>query len=78
MLNKTENLVAKSVNGCEIVVSLVPVKKMQNTRDGFKWVEVGKKVLLESGIEIDLNLDGRSFYTGVNQMFRLNTHVNEV
>jgi hypothetical protein len=77
MLNKTENLVAKSVNGSEIVVSLIPLKKMQNTRDGFKWVEVGKKVLLESGIEIDLNLDGRSFYTGINEMFRLNTHLSE-
>ena len=78
MLNKTENLVAKSVNGREIVVSLIPLKKMQNTRDGFKWVQVGQKVLLESGIEIDLNLDGRSFYTGINEMFRLNTHVNAV
>ncbi|WP_416202479.1 hypothetical protein [Acinetobacter sp. ANC 3903] len=78
MLNKTENLVAKSVNGREIVVSLVPVKKMQNTRDGFKWVEVGKKVLLESGIEINLNLDGRSFYTGINEMFRFNTPVNKI
>ena len=78
MLNKTGNLVAKSVNGREIVVSLIPFKKMQKTRDGFKWVEVGKKVLLESGIEIDLNLDGRSFYTGVNEMFRLNAHVNAV
>lgn len=78
MLNKTENLVAKSVNGREIVVSLIPLKKMQNTRDGFKWVEVGKKVLLESGIEIELNLDGRSFYRGVNEMFRLNAHVNAV
>ncbi|MGE8557374.1 hypothetical protein [Acinetobacter sp.] len=76
-MNKTENLVAKSVNGSEIVVSLIPLKKMQNTRDGFKWVEVGKKVLLESGIEIDLNLDGRSFYTGINEMFRLNTHLSE-
>jgi len=78
MLNKTENLVAKAVNGREILVSLVPVKKMQNTRDGFKWVEVGKKVLLESGIEIDLNLDGRSFYTSVNEMFRFNTPVSKI
>ncbi len=40
------------------------LKKKQNTRDGFKWVEVGKKnVLLECGQEIELNLDGRSFYT---------------
>jgi hypothetical protein len=74
-LNKTENLIAKSVNGREIVVSLVPSKKMQNTRDGFKWVEVGKKVLLKSGMEIDLNLDGRSFYTGIHEMFRLESRV---
>ena len=75
MLNKTENLVAKSVNGREILVSLVPSKKMQSTREGFEWVEVGKKVLLQSGIEIDLNLDGRSFYTGVHEMFRLESRV---
>ena len=74
-MNKTESLIAKSVNGREIVVSLIPSKKMQNTRDGFKWVEVGKKVLLKSGIEIDLNLDGRSFYTGIHEMFRLETRV---
>ena len=76
MLNNIENLVAKSVNGSEIVVSLVPLKKMQSTRDGFKWVEVGKKLLLQSGVEIDLNLDGRSFYTGVNEMFRFTSRVN--
>lgn len=74
-MNKTENLIAKSVNGREILVSLVPSKKMQSTRDGFKWVEVGKKVLLQSGMEIELNLDGRSFYTGVHEMFRLDTRV---
>ena len=29
-----------------------------------------------SGVEIDLNLDGRSFYTGVNEMFRFTSRVN--
>lgn len=76
MLNKIENLIAKSVNGSEIIVSLVPSKMIQSTRDGFKWVEVGKKVLLESGIEIELNLDGRSFYTDVNEMFKFTSRVN--
>lgn len=76
MLNKFENLIAKSVNGHEIIVSLVPSKKMQNTREGFKWVEVGKKVLLQSGIEIELNIDGCSFYTGVHEMFRLSNRVS--
>ena len=71
MLNIIENLVAKSVNGSEIIVSLVPSKKMQSTREGFKWVEVGKKVLLQSGQEIEFNQDGKSFYTSVNQLYRL-------
>lgn len=75
MLIKSENVIAKSVNGREILVSLVPSKKMQSTREGFKWVEVGKKVLLQSGIEIELNLDGRSFYTGIHEMFRLESRV---
>lgn len=76
MLNKFENIIAKSVNGSEIIVSLIPSQKMQNTRNGSKLVEVGKKVLLECGLEIDLNLDGRSFFTGVNEMFRLTQRVN--
>ena len=74
-MNKFEKSFAKYVNGREILVSLVPSKKMQSTREGFEWVEVGKKVLLQSGIEIDLNLDGRSFYTGVHEMFRLESRV---
>ena len=48
---------------------------MQNTRQGFKEIEVGKRVLLESGIEVDLNLDGRTFYTSLNQLFKLNHKV---
>ncbi len=48
---------------------------MQNTRQGFKTIEVGKKVLLESGVEVDLNLDGRTFYTSINQLFKLNHKV---
>ncbi|MDN5418255.1 MAG: hypothetical protein L0G09_12530, partial [Acinetobacter sp.] len=60
---------AKSKNGTEIIVSLIPLQKMQNTRQGLKQIEVGKRVLLESGIEVDLNLDGRTFYTSLNQLF---------
>ena len=63
--------VAKAVNGNEISVQIIPLKRQQNTLEGFKWVEVGKKVLLESGQEIDFNLDGNSFYTSVNQLYRL-------
>ncbi len=63
--------IAKASNGNEICVQIIPLKRQQNTLDGFKWVEVGKKVLLQSGQEVDFNLDGKSFYTSVNQLYRL-------
>ncbi len=69
------DLIAKSKNGTEILVSLIPLNKMQNTRQGLKRVEVGKRVLLSSGIEVDLNLDGHTFYTSLNQLFKLNHKV---
>ena len=72
---KVNDLIAKSKNGTEIIVSLIPLHKMQSTREGFKQIEVGKRVLLESGIEVDLNLDGRTFYTSLNQLFKLNHKV---
>lgn len=72
---KIKDLIAKSKNGTEIIVSLIPLNKMQNTRQGFKEIEVGKRVLLQSGIEVDLNLDGRTFYTCLNQLFRLDQKV---
>ena len=74
-LLKVNELIAKSKNGTEIIVSLIPLNKMQNTRQGFKEIEVGKRVLLESGIEVDLNLDGRTFYASLNQLFKLNKKV---
>ena len=74
-LLKVNELIAKSKNGTEIIVSLIPLNKMQNTRQGFKEIEVGKRVLLESGIDVDLNLDGRTFYTSLNQLFKLNQKV---
>ena len=72
---KINELIEKSKNGTEIIVSLIPLNKMQNTRQGFKEIEVGKRVLLQSGIEVDLNLDGRTFYTSLNQLFKLNHKV---
>lgn len=72
---KINDLIAKSKNGTEIIVSLIPLNKMQNTRQGFKKIEVGKRVLLSSGVEVDLNLDGRTFYTSLNQLFKLNQRV---
>ena len=72
---KINESIAKSKNSTEIIVSLIPLNKMQNTRQGFKEIEVGKRVLLQSGIEVDLNLDGRTFYTSLNQLFKLNHKV---
>ncbi|WP_159516541.1 hypothetical protein [Acinetobacter sp. 18QD2AZ41W] len=72
---KINDLIAKSKNGTEIIVSLIPLNKMQNTRQGLKRIEVGKRVLLSPGVEVDLNLDGRTFYTSLNQLFRLNHKV---
>ena len=72
---KINDLIAKSKNGTEIIVSLIPLNKMQNTRQGLKRIEVGKRVLLSSGVEVDLNLDGRTFYTSLNQLFKLSHKV---
>lgn len=74
-LLRINDLVAKSKNGTEIIVSLIPLNKLQNTRQGFKEIEVGKRVLLGSGVEVDLNLDGRTFYTSLNQLFKLDHRV---
>lgn len=73
---KINDLIAKSKNGTEIIVSLIPLNRMQNTRQGLKSVEVGKRVLLFSGIEVDLNLDGCTFYTSLHQLFKLNHKFN--
>ena len=73
---KINDLIAKSKNGTEIIVSLIPLNRMQNTRQGLKSVEVGKRVLLFSGIEVDLNLDGCTFYTSLHQLFKLNQKFN--
>jgi len=51
---------------------LVPLKRQQNTNHGLIWVEVGHMIQLESGETLPMNLDGLSFYTGVNQLYRLN------
>lgn len=72
---KINDLIEKSKNGTEIIVSLIPLNKMQNTRQGSKKIEVGKRVLLSSGMEVDLNLDGRTFYTSLNQLFKLSHKV---
>ncbi len=74
-LLKINDLIAKSKNGTEIIVSLIPLNKMQNTRQGLQQIEVGKRILLQSGIVVDLNLDGRTFYTSLHHLFKLNQRV---
>ena len=62
---------AKAVNGQLIDVQLIPLIKNQSSKSGFVGVEVGKMIELRSGEKVDLNLDGRSFYIGLNQLYKL-------
>lgn len=71
MENVNEWRTAVAVNGDSINVKLIPLKRKQNTNDGFIWVSVGQMVELESGETVPMNLDGLSFYAGQNQLYRL-------
>lgn len=63
---------ATAVNGGQINVKVVPMQRQQNTVDeGLIWVDVGQMIELESGEKLQFNLDGKSFYTGFNQLYRL-------
>jgi len=62
---------AKANNGEQIKVKVVPLKRKQNNVNGTSLVEVGKKIQLASGQECLLNIDGKSFYTGLNQLYKL-------
>ncbi len=66
--------IATAVNGNEINVRIVPHVRKQNSLDGYRWVEVGKKIQLQTGEESELNQDGKSLYAGCNQLYRLNTY----
>lgn len=71
MFKSLEYRVAKAVNGREINVQIIALQRKQNICGGFKLVEVGKKILLDSGIEVNFNLDGKSFYIAPNEIYRL-------
>lgn len=62
---------AKAVNGDIIRVNIVPLKKVQSNLHGQTLVEVTKQVELESGTVLALNLDGKSFYTEFNKLYKL-------
>ena len=64
-------MTAVAVNGEKIRVKVVPLKRQQNTLFGLIWVEVSKQIQVESGENFRLNLDGRSFYTGLNNLYKL-------
>ncbi|KAF1020415.1 transposase [Acinetobacter sp.] len=63
--------IATAKNGDQIQVKIIPLKRIQNNIDGMSWVEVGKQIQLETGQECCFNLDGRSFYTGLNQLYKI-------
>lgn len=62
---------AAAINGDVIRVNIIPLNKIQSTMNGHTWVEVAKQVELESGKKIELNLDGKSFYTELNKLYKL-------
>ena len=45
--------------------------KIQRNLNGSTLVEVAKQVVLESGQILNFNLDGKSFYTDVNKLYKL-------
>lgn len=61
---------AKAVNGDQIRVKIIPLQKEQSTIFGKIMVEVSKQVQIESGEMFNLNLDGKSFFTGLNNLYR--------
>ncbi|MFW1860135.1 transposase [Acinetobacter defluvii] len=64
-------MTAKAINGEKIRVKIIPFNRKQNNLFGVTWVEVGKQVQVESGEFFQLNLDGISFYTGQNNLYKL-------
>ena len=62
---------ASATNGDEIRVNIIPLKKIQSNLNGKTLVEVAKQVVLESGQKLTLNIDGKSFYTELNKLYRL-------
>ncbi|RKG34075.1 transposase [Acinetobacter tianfuensis] len=71
MKKLSEWLTASQANGGQIKVKLVPMQRQQNTPQGFIWVDVGQMIELETGETFNFNVDGKSFYTGFNQLYRL-------
>ncbi|WOE33070.1 MULTISPECIES: transposase [unclassified Acinetobacter] len=64
-------MIAKAVNGEQIRVKIVPLKRKQNSLSGPTWVEVCKQIQVESGEKFNFNLDGKSFYKGLNNLYKL-------
>jgi hypothetical protein len=64
-------MTAVAVNGEKIRVKVVPLKRQQNTLLGLIWIEVSKQIQVESGENFRLNLDGKSFYAGLNNLYKL-------
>ncbi|EPF72142.1 hypothetical protein [Acinetobacter rudis] len=64
-------MTAVAVNGEHIRVQVIPFKREQNNMSGVTWVEVCKQIQVESGEKFQLNLDGKSFYAGLNKLYKL-------
>jgi hypothetical protein len=62
---------ASAINGDVIRVNIIPLNKIQSNLKGKTLVEVSKQVELESGQKLTFNLDGKSFYTDVNKLYKI-------
>jgi len=62
---------ASAVNGEQIRVKVIPSMRLQNNLLGKTWVEVNKQIEFENGEVFSLNLDGKSFYAGLNKLYKL-------
>jgi hypothetical protein len=64
---------ARAINGDEIRVKIIPLKRKQNNLFGVSWVEVGKQIEFESGEKCSLNVDAKSVYTVLHKLYKLNS-----
>lgn len=71
MIISNGRVTAVVVNGKHICVQVIPFKRVKNTMTGLNWVEVCKQIQVESGEKFQLNLDGKSFYAGLNNLYKL-------
>lgn len=70
-LKTTVNRIAIVAHGNRTHIKTTHHQKCKNTSTDSILEELGKMVSLDLSQAIDLNLDGKNFYTAFNQMYRV-------